>query len=86
MPPALTPTRLGQPLTHLEWTGDGLVLWGRDFKVLWGKTAVYGPKLPQLRETLDRLGRLPRWSPWIHEIDMRPGGDPVVRTVVRDGS
>ena len=71
------------PLTRLEWSADGLVLWGRDFKALWGRSPADAARLDRLRDAVDKLERLPRWSPWMHEVDLRER-EVVVRTVVRE--
>jgi hypothetical protein len=72
-------------LTRLQWTPDGLVLWGADFKALWGKEATDLPgRADRLRGALAGRASLPRWGPWLHEIDLRPGADPVIRLIVRE--
>ncbi len=74
-------------VTRMQWTPTGLVLWGDDFKVLWGDAKEMRDLLQRysrLRGALAARGPLPPWGPWLHEIDLRPAGDPVVRLIVRE--
>jgi hypothetical protein len=74
-------------LTRMQWTPDGLLLWGKGIKVIWGKGELTEPKnyvkIQQLVQAAGPHAVLTGWLPLALEIDVRPAGPVKTRLVLR---
>jgi len=65
-------------ITAMSLTPQGLMLWSSHVKVIWGLTsskgdeATFVEKERRLGEVLAKPQSMSWWSPWMHEIDLRP--------------
>jgi hypothetical protein len=73
-------------LTKLNWTPDGVVVWGPLVKILWGQggpgEAAGKDKLERLAAALEKKHHGSDWLPIMEEIDLRPPGKARWRWIV----
>jgi hypothetical protein len=75
-------------LTRMEWTPDGLVLWGKGMKVVWGKgersEAEQSVKVQRVLAIQAQRAVLAGWLPLLLELDVRRPETASTRLVLRE--